>query len=156
MTFREINLTPSEVWSAAVTGCLRQMDSLFRHRGGGHGIKTLGWSENIEGAAGEMAFAQARREYWSCPVGNFHGHDVRGFQVRTTPHRDGHLIVRPDDRDADLFVLVTGRIPRLRICGWMACRDAKVSEFWTVTNDGRPPAWFVPIDRLRDLKGIGL
>ena len=80
--------------------------------------------------------------------------------IRSAPRRprcDGdRLIVRLDDPDADLFVLVTGEAPQFQIRGWMRAVDAKRPEFFFKGFNGRSDAYFVPVNCLHSVDTIGV
>jgi hypothetical protein len=141
----EVTLDTGEVFTAAQNGFFRQFEALRQGRPDRHGAQPEGgWDLHIEGAAGEMAYAKARQRYWGAPVNTFkHGGDVGEIQIRTRSLHHYELIVRPGDRDDDIFVLVTGRIPTFRVRGWIRARDAKQPE-WSKTHGGREAAFFVP------------
>jgi len=73
--------------------------------------------ELVEGAAVEMAAAKALEHYWVPSVDTFKtGSDIgTSIQVRTRSRHSYDLIVRPDDRDEDHLVLVTGIAPRFHV-----------------------------------------
>jgi hypothetical protein len=98
-----------------------------------------------------MAAAKAMDRYWNGSVDTFqNGGDVGRLQVRTRRKQSYELIVRPHDRDADVFVLVVGVAPVFDVRGWMMGRDAKQPE-WLMDHGGRPPAYFVPSDALHPI-----
>jgi hypothetical protein len=106
------------------------------------------WQNDIQGAAGEMAFAKWKNVFWCGHVDHFSGGDVGNAQIRTTAHENGCLILRENDRDQDRFYLVTGVCPHFVIRGWIRGREGKRQEFWRSPN-GRPSAWFVPQSELK-------
>lgn len=117
-----------------------------------HGYKGAGWSEHIEGACGEAAVAKVLNRFWNGSVDTFAtGGDVGDIQVRTRSSHDYELLVRPDDRDSDVFILVTGRAPTFRVIGYIWGRDAKRPE-WLQTHGSRPAAYFVPHAFLTPIK----
>ena len=52
-----------------------------------------------------------------------------GLEVKQTPHKTGHLIIRDDDRDTDIAVLVTGESPTYYVVGWIPVAVAKKPRF---------------------------
>jgi hypothetical protein len=73
-----------------------------------------------------MAFAKATRRYWSGSVKTFKaGSGVGNIQVRTRSREDYDLIVRDDDPDEDILVLVIGHAPSCRVVGWMRGMTAR-------------------------------
>lgn len=150
-----VTLTEAETISAAHTGLLRNAESLFAQREEtipGIGENGLGWTRHIEGACAELAFAKLIDRYWDASQSRFrnsNGGDVGGIQVRSTIEEDGHLILRPHDRDEDAFVLVVGCAPRFRIVGWARARDAKRPEFVRDPGGRGRPCWWIPQSALR-------
>lgn len=140
-----VTLSLSETHAAISVGALRQIEAIRQARPDRHGAKAEdGWSLHIEGAAGEMAAAKALGRYWDMPVNTYkQGGDVGDLQVRTRSRHDYELIVRDGDRDGDTFILVTGRIPRFQVHGYIRGRDAKRPE-WARNHGGRASAYFVP------------
>lgn len=132
---------------AAGVGLERQLRALTDKRPDRHGFvpkEEAGWCLHIEGACGEAAVAKALNRFWDGSVDSFKsGGDVGGIQVRTRSRHDYELIVRADDRDTDVFVLVTGRAPTFRVVGYILGRDAKRPEFLQ-RHGNRPGAYFVP------------
>jgi len=142
-----VRLTPYEVSFAAQVGLRRQLDKLGEPDA--HGFEGDPWGVHIEGACGEMAVAKAMNVYWSGSFGTFKkGGDVARLEVRRRSKPEYELIVRTNDRNQDLFVLVFGKAPEFLIRGWMRGADAKRSN-WLKAHGGRPSAYFVPHDKLK-------
>lgn len=140
-----VTLTWSEAMQAALVGVMRQIQNLKAARRDSYGadVMTLdGWGIHIEGAGGEMAVAKVRDRFWG-GVGVFRGADVAGLQVRTGARPTHRLIIHPEDLDAAVFVLVTGRLPTYTVKGWILGADAKRPEWWEDPTGSRP-AFFVP------------
>lgn len=113
-------------------------------------IKRL--EEETVGAVGELAFAKYREIPWDGSVDTFHNvPDVAGVEVRATAYEDGHLVIRDNDADDRIFVLVTGSAPEVEIRGWIRGIDAKRDEFLRDPH-GYRQAWFVPQGALGRLK----
>ena len=147
----EVVLDHSELELAAAVGLRRQLASLRDQREDRHGFSGPGWTIHIEGACGELAVAKAMGRYWNGGVDTFKAPDLSGsIQIRTRSNADYDLIVRPNDADEDLFILVTGRAPEFTVHGWIKGRDAK-QEQWSRTYGDRPPAFFVPQSALNRL-----
>jgi hypothetical protein len=135
---------------AAFVGCRRLHESI-RNRGGepsrkddltGFDVQDR-YDNDIQAAAAEMAVAKGLNLYWDAGINTFKAGDVGPYQVRWTDRVDGRLIIRPDDEDEEIQILVRGRIPTFDIAGAMRCKFAKRDEWWMAPN-GRPGAWFVP------------
>lgn len=114
-----------------------------------HGVMEGGdWQIHIEGACGEMALAKALGLYWNGSVNTFKmGGDVGNFQVRTRSQHNYELLIRPDDPTDVIWWLVTGKAPRYIVQGWIQGIDAKHPD-WLRAHGGRPPAYFVPHNKL--------
>jgi hypothetical protein len=112
------------------------------------------WSIHILGASGECAFAKAAGRYWSGGVNTFKASaDVGQIEVRTRSKHTYDLIVRKDDSDDSVFVLVTGGPADFLVHGWILGRDAKQRQF--VANHGNHgAAYFVPSSALRPLADL--
>jgi|SRR6185312_15705097 len=151
-TYLDVTLEWYELLAAATVGLHRQLSALRDARPDRHGYSGEdSWGVHIEGAAGEAAFAKCMDRYWGGPIDSFKvGGDVGAIQVRTRSRHSYELIVRPDDRDSDTFVLVTGRAPTFRVVGYISGADAKRPEFLRTHGD-RPAAYFVPHSALTSL-----
>jgi|LauGreDrversion4_2_1035121.scaffolds.fasta_scaffold301304_3 hypothetical protein len=152
----KVELNIPEFLNAINIGVLRQCSSLRRGLKDAHGAKSdNGWDMHIEGACGEAAVAKALNVYWSGTVDTFKlGGDLgKSIQVRTRSKDYYELIVRKDDRDDDIFVLVTGKAPKFNVVGWTFGKNAKKQE-WMQTHGGREAAWFVPQKELHDISSI--
>jgi hypothetical protein len=144
----EVSLDPGEMAIACCVGAGRQRHALRKGYENKHGFHGVGWSEHIEGAAGEMAVAKYFGVYWGGAYNAWKGPDIGShIQVRTRGGPYHELIVRHDDADEDAFVLVTGRAPHFTIHGWIYGRDAK-SPSWLQTHGNRPAAYFISPDYL--------
>ena len=97
------------------------------------------------GARGELAVAKAMNWYYDGSVNTFkNGYDVYKVQVRTRKEKHYDLLVRPDDRDEDVFVLVIPQNEKdFIIHGWEVAKKCKRKEFES-KNTSRPTAYFYP------------
>ena len=71
------------------------------------------------------------------------------FEVKHTKWIDGSLILTERDRKEDIAILVTGKMPKLRICGWIPIAMAKRNKqqrsdgsWWISQADLHPMADF--------------
>lgn len=110
------------------------------------------WTTDQDAACAELALAKLLHTYWAGTVNSFKLPDVDAVQVRHTSLAAGCLIVRSNDNDDDLFVLVTGRAPDFNVVGCILGREAK-QEQWLRNPNGVNPAWFVPQSALREIPG---
>jgi len=143
-----------EVSRAALVGVSRNVEALRKGCQNRMPINDE-WSIHILGALGECAFAKATNRYWNGSVNTFRsGGDVgESIQVRTRSKHGYDLIVRRDDRDDDVFVLVTGGPHDFEVRGWMLGKDAKTGKF--MANYGNyGEAYFVPSRELRPVQEL--
>jgi hypothetical protein len=153
----KVNLEWYEISRAALVGVSRNVEALRKNRASRRRGKDAMWEIHVLGALGECAFAKATGRYWSGSVNTFtSGGDVgRTIQVRTRSSHDYDLIVRDEDKDEDIYVLVTGGPEEFVVHGWMPCRDAKHPTFRNnYGNYGE--AYFVPSSALRPVEELVL
>jgi hypothetical protein len=107
------------------------------------------------GARGELAVAKAMNWYYDGSVNTFkNGYDVYKVQVRTRKEKHYDLLVRSDDRDEDVFVLVIPQNDReFIIHGWQVAKKCKQKEFES-KNNSRPVAYFYPQKLLNSMDTI--
>jgi hypothetical protein len=109
---------------------------------------------DVEGACGEVAFAKAMNFYYSGSVNTFKkGGDVGRIQVRTRSRHDYDLLIRNNDNDSSVFVLVTGKIPEYIVHGWIYAKECKKKEYLKDYGN-RPAAYFVPKSILKPLNTL--
>lgn len=144
-----------ELQMACTVGVQRQIEAFRKNL-----VPKLGywsWHSHIEGAAGELAVAKALSLYWNGSVNTFGKADLMDdIQVRlrkTTSDFEPCLIVRPEDDDAHLFVLVIGESPFFHVVGWLYGHECKKPE-WYKTYGQKRPAFFAPIAALRDINDL--
>lgn len=154
----EIALEWYELEAAAFTAVRRQVEWLKQGkqdrglRGRSDVLYNQNWTESVLGVCGEMAFAKARGHFFDHSVNTFKRPDVAGAQVRTRSRPHYELIVFPNAKDDEWYVLVVPiELPlRFRIVGCIRAGAAKREE-WLQTHGGGPPAYFVPQAELRPL-----
>lgn len=138
---------------AASVGVERHIKAMAAGRKNAHGLSDNAdlWGIHIEGAAAEFAFAKALHLSWdrSTDPDKFKG-DVEGYQVRLGRGDAYHLVVRKNDPDEHIFVLVTGRCPNFNVVGWIRAIEGKNPAFWT-SKGGRAPQFYVPQSALRPI-----
>ncbi|CAB4197130.1 hypothetical protein UFOVP1304_4 [uncultured Caudovirales phage] len=149
-----ITLTPPEMMIASQVGCMRHISAVKAGLTDKHGASPGNWQVHIDGALGEIAVAKALDRFWSGSVNTFKAADIgANIQVRTSQRHDSRLIVRHDDSDDDLFVLVTGIAPDYRVRGWISGADAKQDQ-WLANPHNREAAFFVPESALHPISSI--
>lgn len=145
-----VSLQWYELLQASEVGRLRKLHSLSKGSVNNHGFSGAGWNEDIEGACAEMAVAKALGRYWDGGIDTYKGGDVGSYQVRWTPKESNSLIVRAQDADDAVFILVTGVSPHYVVQGWVTGGEAKQPQ-WARDPNGRPAAYFVPQQALHPL-----
>lgn len=149
-----VKLNQYEMIEAGNIGMLRRILSLNKLNDRMHSPYSNPWQIDMEGAMAEMAYAKAMGVYWPAGVGTFKAPDVGSVQVRATERHDNSLIIRSNDKDEDVYVLVTGSAPQYNIVGWIRGADGKNPSFVKTPNGGAP-AYFVPQSKLRSMNELG-
>jgi hypothetical protein len=150
-----VKLSFSEMKMAAAVGITRHIAALQDGRNDKHGAKKEdGWSNHIEGACGELAVAKLYNVHWPGSVNAFKSPDLGALiQIRTRSRHDYDLIVRDDDLDGDVYILVTGVAPDFAVRGWILGSDAKQQK-WRAAHGGREVAFFVPQGALHPMEAL--
>ena len=144
----KVNLTWLESAQAARVGVVRRITSKaegMMDRAGRGGD----WTADVEGAAGEMAFAKAMGIYWEPTNKTFSVPDVGVYEIKTNRFgRDLPVeLGTPDDR---IVVLVSGSIPNFEVVGWIRGRDAKTVP--PTTRKYRPAHWVLEGQLIKNFK----
>ena len=150
-----VNLEWFEVSRAALVGVARNVEAIRKGLQNARPTNEKDWDIHILGALGECAFAKATNRYWNGSVNTFKsGGDVGAtIQIRTRSKHHYDLIVRDEDKDGDLFVLVTGGPHEFVIRGWMRASDAKKDEY-RQDYGSYGAAYFVPQSRLAGIDSL--
>jgi len=128
---------------------VQKMGLLDKHGAAGHKNSEY----HILGAKGEIAFRKFIGSSDPLTVNTFRSTpDVRNYEVRTRSRDDFDLILRNDDSDHKIYVLVVGDGCRFRVVGWL--RGSEKYPHGQKTYGGRPPAWFVPQSALHDMSEL--
>lgn len=150
-----VELTWAEVKMATTVGITRQIASLQDGRTSVAKMEeVLGWSNNIEGACGEMVVAKALGVYYDGHVNEFTRSvgDVDGWEIRTRSRHNYDLLVRPRDSEDKRYLLVTGVAPKYCIRGWAYGHEAKQEKWLKAYTTNRPDAYFMPQRELHDFE----
>jgi hypothetical protein len=109
------------------------------------------------GCMGELAVAKWAGIEWSASVNTFHSEpDVGPWDVRTTIGHGRCLIVRDNDHEERVVVLVSTMEPgRLYLRGWLYAGDARQPR-WLRDPHGKRPSWFVPPGELEPVEVLGI
>lgn len=154
-----VTLTPIEMVIAGQVGITRSVTSIKNCVQDLNGIRDdERYGMDVIGALGEMAFCKAMNIYWAGTVKNFHGGDVgSNIQIRTSFVQGNRLIVRKNDKNTDVFVLVIGKENKYNVIGWIMGSEAKNKKWLsdpTALSD-RIPAYFVPQSELYPMDEFG-
>lgn len=149
-----ITLAKHEIRMAVYVGVERALIALFRNSTGFNVAKNPNhtrWAYDIEAAAAEYAAAKGLGLLWDGSYNTFKQADIgKKIQVRHTKESGNCLIIRPDDKKDEIFVLVIGSIPNFYIMGGIVGGNAMHEKYLREYNNG-PPAYFVP---QKDLKPV--
>lgn len=112
----------------------------------------------------EHAFAIFSGEHWhqierdaTDLIENAKGPDVGTYQVRHAfGARNSSLIIRDNDRDDEVFVLVLGQHRLYEITGCIRAKDAKQSRWRCAPDKSRPDAWMIPCVDLNPVHSLQL
>lgn len=149
----KISLRQGEMLQAGTVGLLRRIMSVDKLNDQMHSPDANPWQIDIEGAMAELAFAKATGMFWSAGINTFKAPDVGRVQIRSTPKKDNSLIIRSNDKDDDVFVLVIGSAPDYTIAGWIRGREGKDPQ-WVRSPNGGASAYFVPQSHLRPIQEL--
>lgn len=145
-----MKLEHGEAFNAAVAGLQRKFRAIQRgavNNDGGLSKDEI--ASDIHGAIAECLVAKTLGLYCNFASPDRSLADVGGnIEVRSTPHKNGSLVVRPRDKDDRKYYLVAGIYPNIRIIGWKLGIECKEKRFWISTDkEGKPleyPFWLVP------------
>ena len=152
----KVHFTADECVMGATAGIFRQMWALSHGCRDYHGAdsRVNGWQVAIEGCLGEHAVAKAAN-IWHCGRGVFRGPDVgEDWEVRTSGHRNGRLIIREKDHDEAPYILVIGFCRDYELKGWMLGRDAKKECYLTAPDKTRQSCYCVPAADLKPMEEL--
>ena len=148
-----ITLSASEMLLAAQAGVMRTVQNLVKGANGAHGAEVDDWTMSIEGALAEWAASKAIGCHWP-GKGKMRGADAGHFQVRSTRHQNGHLMLHKADGDDEIFVLMVGRSNQWEPKGWILADSGKKPQFWR--TDMRSPCFMVPQSELSPMEALPL
>jgi hypothetical protein len=151
-----IRLTAPELSIAAHVGVMRKLFARRATLGNADGMDPWSWSEEIDGAAGELAVAKYLGMYWNGTVEDITKPDVGPYEVRTNcSRRLSDTILRPGKVHPDrVYIGVLAFPPVFEIMGWIF-GDMGMQDQWL--HDGglnRPKAWFIPRSALTSMEKL--
>jgi hypothetical protein len=149
-----ITLTHDEIHLAAIAGVMRRIDSMKAGLTNRKQSDSSDWDIDIDGACAELAVAKALNIFWFGHMRSFKGPDVGRLHVRSTRHAHGHLIIKDNDEEEGVYMLVINECPEFRLVGGISAKRAK-REFNPVPNKVGPGhSFWVPQDKLSDADAI--
>lgn len=154
----EVALSLHEVLIAANVGVRRRLAIIKDRSPDMYGQKPEhdGWQCHIEGSGAELAVAKHFDLFWSGHVGDYKAFDVGPYEVRQTPHHNGHLILQHKDLDKGdaPCILVTGSTPVFRLAGWIYGFEGLVNKYYTDKPRNGRPAFWIPQSDLRPMSSL--
>jgi hypothetical protein len=158
----EVTLTHGEIIVASALGLAREQEALrlgmVDPRAINEGVRYGHWSAHVEGCLGELACCKALGVFFPATINT--GKSIAdippNLEIKTRPDsgtrpHDRKLIIRDNDIDSRIFVLVLGAAPTYRIMGWIKCAEAKKHDDWKFDPNGQGEAWWVPVEALKPL-----
>ena len=112
-------------------------------------------SEEITGAAGEVAVAKWRGRFFIPSINTFHRVPdcMENVEVRSTTRSDGHLIVRDNDDPGRRYVLAVVSTD-VTLAGWVNGSEAQRQEWRRASQRSDRQAWWVPQNKLRSMEEL--
>jgi hypothetical protein len=154
-----VTLTWSELFIAGLHGMKRHIESCKRGRRNASGYNGEdSWTVDIEGVAGEWAFAKFRGTfYFPHDEPDQDCGDVEGYQIKHTRYQDGHLLIQLHNPPG-IYILVVGELagknPCLRIVGWTDSEEARRNYPARKLKAERPPVHAVPQSALHPIETL--
>jgi hypothetical protein len=157
----DIILTKAEQCVAAYVGMMRRLRSIEEGLDANKHCEISDWATDADGAHAEYAVAKHLNVHWSPVVSSklskgeptFKLPDVGELQVRSSKLDDGHLIIRPNDKDDHRWYVFVVTDTQKRLCsirGKFLCGKAKVDGYWKPAKNG----WWVPQSDLLPLNAV--
>lgn len=150
----DVQLTLSEISTAANVGVRRRLASLAQSLRDKGGVVKHEWEMDIIGAIGELSVAKGLGLYWPAGVNTWKLPDVGALHVRTTTHADGRLLIRPNDGYGIYILVVVGRVGQARLAGWIDFKDVRNPEWFTQPDANRPGCWAIPQSALKPMSEL--
>lgn len=129
----------------------RQDSNVGRSQGANLDGVSNGLREHQIGVAGEWVVVRqfgwyGRWNDFSNTEDGRHAGDVNGYEIRSTMHPQGGLLLRPKDvkhkATSQVFILVRLSSEGGRLMGWYRLEAGAVDKWWRTGI--RSPAWIVP------------
>lgn len=160
MDYPKVELKWYEIIQGAMTGVLREVESLRNNVKWGHnynGNQYQKWGQTISGALCEMALAKKFSNYFTHSVNNYFGKDIiingKPVQIKSQliTKDEKYLTIRPNYKDEDYYFLVIDDMPTFYICGYIQAKDCQKLGNWTDKGYNRPYFWEITLDKLKPI-----
>jgi hypothetical protein len=153
-TGARVKLSWYEAAIGSYVGMLRQLASLKRGLQQCAGHEGASWNVHLEGASGEMAVAKHLNVYWGGGINTFKDDDLPGLQIRLRTRHDHDLILRKQDSERAIWVLITGTSPDFWIRGWIYGHEAKKPEWLQKYGKDRSEGYVVRVEYLHPIETL--
>lgn len=140
-TSHDLLFDKQDMHEPTVVGIARYYASIERKNNGGM-FKSL--DHDIEGAAAEFTFSFFSGLEWHKEVNRFQKPDVGIWEVRNRWSHKKLLRLYLKDIEDQPYVLVTGKMPLMRIVGWIWGWEAKQGKYWGQIEPEREPMFYIP------------
>jgi len=130
-------------------GMWRRMQALYRGQIPNPRVGEI-WDPDLIGALGEAAVASVLDVYWR--PGSLGDRDVARYEVRSTTHERGGLILHESDEDGVAYICAIVRGPEVTLAGWLVGGQGKVTRYWR--SDLPRPCYLVPQEELFDIDDL--
>lgn len=161
MDYPSVKLAWYEILQGAMTGVLREVESMRDNIKWGHGYKGNQydkWGKTISGSLCEMATSKKFSNYFTHSVNNYHGKDIiingKPTQIKSQLYSkyEKYLTIRPNYKPEDYYFLVIDNTPTFYICGYIQAKDCQKCGIWTNQNiPDRPYFWKIPLNKLKPI-----
>ncbi len=148
-----IELTTTEYTEAAKAGFDRHMQSIKsteRNRVKNPNFKL---QVDVDAACAERAFAKALGIAWNRNVGTYQRENAGLYRCKYTSISNGRLVVRRDDAEDGIYVLLVGSGLTYEIKGAITGAQARQIGEQAAPNGGEP-AWFVSQKQLKPISEL--
>ena len=161
MDYPSVKLAWYEILQGAMTGVLREVESLRSNTQWGHGYngnQYQKWGQSISGAISEMALSKKFSHYFTHSVNNFKGKDIiiynKPVQVKSQlkSKEDKFLTIRPNYKPEDYYFLVIDDTPTFYFYGYIQAKYCQELGKYTDRNNGRKKFWEIPINKLKPIE----
>lgn len=160
MDYPKVELKWYEIIQGAMTGVLREVETLRQNKQWGHdynGNQYLKWGQTISGALCEMALAKKFSNYFTHSVNNYFGKDIiingKPVQIKSQliTKDEKYLTIRPNYKDEDYYFLVIDDMPTFYFYGYIQAKYCQELGKYTDRGNGRKKFWEIPINKLKPI-----